>query len=92
MKKISLITLFTSIVLVLALVIGAGITAAQTDAQWDCLSPRAAPDEPRIAFTGTLDDAQAFFQETTSVPALGNVEIATWTQGLPIIVPTDTKV
>jgi len=92
MKKRSLMALLTVIGLILALLIGAGNTVAQTDRTYDCLSPRAAPDEPRIAFTGTLDDAQAFFQATTKIEALGNVEIATWTQGLPIIIPTEVKV
>ncbi len=50
------------------------------------------PAQPRIAFTGTLDDAQTFFQATTPVSNCRNCPINKWTDGLPIIIPTEQKV
>ena len=50
------------------------------------------PPSPRIIFTGTLDDAQNFFQATTPIANCHNCPIAKMTDGLPIIVPTEDKV
>jgi hypothetical protein len=50
------------------------------------------PPPSRIIFEGTLDDAQAFFQQTTPVSTCGNCPIAKYTDGLPIIIPTEEKV
>lgn len=50
------------------------------------------PPDPRICFTGTLDDAQTFFQQTTPISNCRNCPIATWTDALPIIIPTEDKV
>ena len=50
------------------------------------------PAPPRIAFEGTYDEAQDFFQQTTLIENCRNCPIATWTDGLPIIVPTEEKV
>jgi hypothetical protein len=50
------------------------------------------PAPPRIAFEGTLDEAQDFFSQTTLVENCRNCPIATWTDGLPIIIPTEQKV
>ena len=50
------------------------------------------PSPPRIIFTGTLDDAQTFFQQTTPIANCGNCPIAKMTDGLPIIIPTEQKV
>lgn len=50
------------------------------------------PPSPRIVFTGTLTDAQAFFQTTTPVANCRNCPIAKWTDGLPIIIPTEEAV
>ncbi|MFC2023032.1 hypothetical protein ACFLTL_02630 [Chloroflexota bacterium] len=50
------------------------------------------PPPPRIAFEGTLDDAQDFFQQTTPVANCRNCPIAKYTDGLPIIIPTEEKV
>jgi hypothetical protein len=50
------------------------------------------PAPPRIAFTGTYDDAQSFFQATTPVSTCGNCPIAKMTDGLPIVIPTEEKV
>jgi hypothetical protein len=50
------------------------------------------PPNPRIIFTGTFDDSQTFFQATSPVSNCKNCPIAKWTDGLPIIVPTEQKV
>ena len=50
------------------------------------------PPDPRIAFVGTLDDAQEFFQQTTLINNCRNCPIAQWTDGLPIIIPTEENV
>jgi hypothetical protein len=50
------------------------------------------PPDPRICFNGTLDDAQAFFQKTTPVANCRNCPMATWTDALPVIIPTEEKV
>jgi len=50
------------------------------------------PPPTRVIFEGTLDDAQEFFQQTTPVSTCGNCPIAKYTDGLPIIIPTEEKV
>jgi hypothetical protein len=50
------------------------------------------PPEPRISFTGTLDDAQVFFGKTSPINSCKNCPMSQWTDGLPIIVPTEEKV
>ena len=50
------------------------------------------PVPPRLIFTGTLDDAQAFLQATTPVANCRNCPIAKFTDGLPVIIPTEQKV
>jgi hypothetical protein len=47
---------------------------------------------PRIVFEGTLEEAEEFFQATTLVENCRNCPIATWTDGLPIVVPTEQRV
>jgi hypothetical protein len=47
------------------------------------------PEEPRIAFEGTYDDGHEFFQMTQQL-SLGPV--ARWTDGLPIVLPTEERV
>ena len=50
------------------------------------------PDK-RILFEGTLDEAQEFYQQTENIPSLKNaVPIALYTDGLPIIIPTEERV
>ena len=47
----------------------------------------------RILFEGTLDEAQEFYQQTERIPSLKNsAPIALYTDGLPIIVPTEERV
>ena len=51
-----------------------------------------APTEPRILFEGTLHEAQAFYQQTEKIPGLLNSPFAKYTDGMPIIVPTEELV
>jgi len=93
-KAIKILAACVTLVPVIALTIAltASATVAQTDKTWNCLNPRAAAGEPRIAFTGTQDDAQAFFQQTELSETLGGVEVSQWTDGLPITIPTEQAV
>jgi hypothetical protein len=50
------------------------------------------PPDPKICFTGTYPDAQDFFQKTTPIANCRNCPISQWTDGLPIIVPTEAAV
>lgn len=50
------------------------------------------PPDPRICFTGTLDDAQTFLQKTSPIASCKNCPIAQWTDGIPVVVPTEEKV
>lgn len=50
-------------------------------------------DNKRILFEGTLDEAQEFYQQTETFPSLRyNAPIAKYTDGLPIIIPTEERV
>ncbi|MEE8419572.1 MAG: hypothetical protein V3S02_05610 [Dehalococcoidales bacterium] len=51
-----------------------------------------APREKRILFEGTLEDAEEFYMQTDKVPNLQNASIARYTDGLPIVVPTEGRV
>jgi hypothetical protein len=48
--------------------------------------------DPRILFEGTLEDAQEFYQQTEIIPTLQNAPFALYTDGLPVIVPTEERV
>ncbi|UCD09151.1 MAG: hypothetical protein JSU79_00455 [Dehalococcoidales bacterium] len=50
------------------------------------------PSQDRILFEGTLDEAQEFYQQTRIVPEPLNAPISIYTDGLPIIVPTEERV
>jgi len=50
------------------------------------------PPQPRILFEGTLDEAQTFYQQTKDIPFPINAPLSVYTDGLPIIVPTEEKV
>ncbi|MFC1953575.1 hypothetical protein ACFLWR_05555 [Chloroflexota bacterium] len=50
------------------------------------------PEQPRILFKGTLDEAQTFYQQTEWVPSPLNAPVAKYTDGYPVIVPTEEKV
>jgi hypothetical protein len=47
---------------------------------------------PRVIFEGTLDEAQAFYQQTRHVPPPLDAPIAIYTDGFPIIIPTEERV
>ena len=90
MRKKKIIALACSIGLVLVMVLTANATFAQADRPWDCLNPKTGAQ--RVLFTGTLDDAQDFYQQTQLSTKLGNVQVAQYTDGLPIIIPTEQAV
>ena len=50
------------------------------------------PPQQRILFEGTLDEAQEFYQQTRMIPDPLNAPISVYTDGLPIIVPTEERV
>ena len=50
------------------------------------------PKQERILFEGTLDDAQDFYQQAERVGHPVNAPIAIYTDGSPIIVPTEERV
>jgi len=46
----------------------------------------------RILFEGTLQEAHEFYQQSEKIPALMNAPICKYTDGLPIVVPTEELV
>ncbi|MFC1954384.1 hypothetical protein ACFLVZ_00980 [Chloroflexota bacterium] len=50
------------------------------------------PSQKRIFFEGTLDEAQDFYQQTQYIPSPVNAPISIYTDGYPIIVPTEERV
>lgn len=49
--------------------------------------------DTRILFEGTLEEAQEFYQQTEKIPTLRyGAPIAKYTDGLPIVVPTEERV
>ncbi len=46
----------------------------------------------RILFEGTLQEAQEFYQRSEKIPALMDAPISMYTDGLPIVVPTEELV
>jgi hypothetical protein len=49
-------------------------------------------NEPRILFEGTLDEAQTFYQQTRHIPPPLDAPIAIYTDGFPVIIPTEERV
>jgi hypothetical protein len=49
------------------------------------------PDK-RILFEGTLEEAQEFYQQEEIIPTLQNAPHSLYTDGLPVIVPTEERV
>jgi hypothetical protein len=49
------------------------------------------PDQ-RILFEGTLEEAEEFYSQVEIIPALGNAPFAKYTDGLPIVIPTEERV
>jgi hypothetical protein len=50
------------------------------------------PAPPRVLFEGTTDEAQNFLQQTILVENCRMCPIAKYTDGLPVIIPTEEKV
>jgi hypothetical protein len=50
------------------------------------------PAPPRVLFEGTIDEAQNFLQQTILIENCRNCPIAKYTDGLPVIIPTEEKV
>ena len=50
------------------------------------------PNQQRILFEGTLDEAQAFYQQTQDIGVPVGAPISVYTDGYPIIVPTEERV
>jgi hypothetical protein len=51
-----------------------------------------APKEPRILFEGTLEEAEEFYNQTEKVPGLLDAPFAVYTDGLPVVIPTEERV
>jgi hypothetical protein len=51
-----------------------------------------APEQPRILFEGTLPEAEAFYQQTEKIPNILNAEWSMYTDGLPVVIPTEERV
>lgn len=49
------------------------------------------PDK-RVLFEGSLDEAVEFYQQQEIVPSLGNAPMCIYTDGLPIVIPTEERV
>lgn len=50
------------------------------------------PQEPRILFEGTLLEAEDFYQQAERLPGILNAPYAKYTDGFPIVVPTEERV
>ena len=50
------------------------------------------PPQPRVLFEGTLDEAEVFYQQTRYVRQPVNAPMAVYTDGFPIVVPTEERV
>ena len=50
------------------------------------------PEHPRVLFEGTLDAAQDFYQQTEKIKGILDAPFSMYTDGLPIIIPTEDKV
>jgi hypothetical protein len=48
--------------------------------------------QQRVLFEGTLEDAEEFYSQTELIPALENTPYCRYTDGLPIVVPTEERV
>ena len=51
-----------------------------------------APENPRIIFEGALDEAEKFFQQEEKIPGILNADFSLYTDGLPVVVPTEERV
>ena len=51
-----------------------------------------APEEPRILFEGTLEEAEEFYQQEENIPGLHNAPFSKYSDGLPVVIPTEERV
>ncbi|MDP6127473.1 MAG: hypothetical protein QF432_04905, partial [Dehalococcoidales bacterium] len=51
-----------------------------------------APPTSRVLFEGTLDEADTFYQQTRHIPPPLDAPIAFYTDGFPVIIPTEERV
>ena len=51
-----------------------------------------APEQPRILFEGTLEEAEEFYNQTEKIPGIHNAPFSMYTDGLPVVVPTEERV
>ncbi len=51
-----------------------------------------APKQPRILFEGTLPEAEEFYQQTENIPGILNAPYSVYTDGMPIVIPTEERV
>ncbi len=50
------------------------------------------PSQERVLFEGTLEEAETFYQQTKWIPHPVNAPISVYTDGLPIVIPTEERV
>ncbi|MBI4296298.1 MAG: hypothetical protein HY667_04180 [Chloroflexi bacterium] len=50
------------------------------------------PPQPRVLFEGTLEEAEAFYQQSKWIPHPVNAPLSVYTDGFPITVPTEERV
>jgi hypothetical protein len=51
-----------------------------------------APKQSRILFEGTLPEAEEFYNQTEQIPRLLGAPCSVYTDGLPIVIPTEERV
>lgn len=51
-----------------------------------------APEHPRVIFEGTLEEAEEFYNQTENIPGILNAPFARYTDGLPVVIPTEERV
>jgi hypothetical protein len=51
-----------------------------------------APKQSRILFEGTLMEAEKFYKQTINIPRLLGAPFSKYTDGLPIVIPTEERV
>ena len=51
-----------------------------------------APEEPRVLFEGTLEEAEEFYGQAENIPGILNAPFAKYTDGLPVVIPTEERV
>ena len=51
-----------------------------------------APHESRILFEGTLEEAEEFYNQAENIPGILNAPFSRYTDGLPVVIPTEERV